>query len=447
MENPIVSIVKNKVTPDENRIIEMAKEAVDLIGGMESIVTKGDVVAIKANFFAPYPPPVTVDRRTVRAIIRMLYQAGASKVILAEGCSVGTKLGRNTITAEIVEELGIAEVAAEEGAELLMLEDAERVLVKVPDAKSISEIYYPKALLDCDVLVDLPCMKMHGMTLVTLGIKNFQGLLNDEQKYYAHRDDLEQKLVDIFKIRKPDLTFIDGITAMEGNGAGEHGDPHPMNMFIASKDVVAADAVATACMGIDDVLDVIATRIAQYDGIGCADLNKIKVVGAQIDEVKEKFKYPEKQAVPLERMLLGNFENVDVRVGGACRQCWYLAISMARTLSKYKDEKFTLVLGADPKVANQEMIDTEGVVIFGDCACAATGNIKDLRNRMLIEGKGVIAAGCPPYRPATAAVEKYLIARGLLDEKSLEIGNEKSKKRTYDYYRTVDPTWIPKSEK
>ena len=214
MENPIVSIVKNKVTPDENRIIEMAKEAVDLIGGMESIVTKGDVVAIKANFFAPYPPPVTVDRRTVRAIIRMLYQAGASKVILAEGCSVGTKLGRNTITAEIVEELGIAEVAAEEGAELLLLEDAERVLVKVPDAKSISEIYYPKALLDCDVLVDLPCMKMHGMTLVTLGIKNFQGLLNDEQKYYAHRDDLEQKLVDIFKIRKPDLTFIDGITAM-----------------------------------------------------------------------------------------------------------------------------------------------------------------------------------------------------------------------------------------
>jgi len=446
MEKSVVSIVKNGAAPNAARIDEMVRQAIGQLGGMGGFVKPGDYVVIKGNFFAPYPPPVIVDRRVVYSLIHALKEAGAGRVVLCEAVSVGTKLGRGQTTDFVLDEMGIREAALAAGAEVLCLEDEQRVPIAVPDGKSIGMINYPKCLHDCDVLIDLPCMKTHAMTLVTLGMKNFQGILDDAQKYYAHRDDFEQKIVDIFKIRKPDLTLIDGLIAMEGNGAGEQGAPHPMNMLIASRDVVAADAVATACMGIEDVLLVGTTRLAQYDGIGNADLDKIEVIGPSIDEVKEQFLLPTTYTTPQDRRLTGVYPNVDVRIGGACKQCWGLASGIARTLSLFKDQRFMLLVGSDPKVPNGITCPLENVIVFGDCACAATGNVKEIRNRMLLEGKGLIAPGCPPYRPASAMLENYLIQRGMITRDMLSAGNKKAVDRTYAYYKSVDPTWVPKSE-
>jgi hypothetical protein len=299
----------------------------------------------------------------------------------------------------------------------------------------------------CDVLINLPCMKTHTMTLVSLGIKNYQGILNDEQKYYAHRDDLEQKLVDIQKIRPTQLTLIDGLTAMEGNGAGESGTPHPMDMLIASRDVVAADAVAVSCMGIDDVLDVTSIRLAQHDRIGVADMDKITVKGAVIADVREKFRLPRFFEKPQDRFLTGMYENVDVQIGGACRQCWLMATGFASALAKIKNRRFTLFVGSDPKIPGPFEGDLDGVIFLGDCACAATGALKEIRNRMLLESKGLFAPGCPPYRPASTLLEEYLDKRGLLPRDLLKAASDAVTKKFYDYYKTVDPSWKPKSER
>lgn len=446
MEKSIVSIVKNESAPNAARIDEMVRQVIGQLGGVGEFVKPGDYVVIKGNFFAPYPPPVIVDRRVVFSLIRAVKEAGAGRVILCEAVSVGTKLGRGQTTDFVLDEMGVREAALAAGAEVLCLEDEQRVQIPVPDGKSIGMVNYPKCLHDCDVLIDLPCMKTHAMTLVTLGMKNFQGILDDAQKYYAHRDDFEQKIVDLFKIRRPDLTLIDGLIAMEGNGAGEQGIPHPMNILIASRDVVAADAVATACMGIEDVLLVGTTRLGQYDGIGNADLDKIEVVGPPIDEIKEPFVLPATYTTPQDRRLTGVYPNVDVRIGGACKQCWGLAAGIARTLSLFKDQKFMLLVGSDPKVPNGITCLLENVIVFGDCACAATGNVKEIRNQMLLEGKGLIAPGCPPYRPASAMLENYLIQRGMLTRDALTAGNQKAVAKTYAYYKSVDPTWVPKSE-
>ena len=446
MGKSVVSIVKNPSAPDAARIDEMVNQALEQLGGLGKIVSPGDFVAIKGNFFAPYPPPVIVDRRVVYSFIKALKAAGAGRVVLCEAVSVGTKLGRGQSTDFVLEEMGLREAAQAAGAEVLCLEDDQRVTVPVPGGKNIGEINYPRTLYDCDVLIDLACMKTHAMTLVTLGLKNFQGILDDAQKYYAHRDDFEQKIVDIFKIRKPDLTLIDGLIAMEGNGAGEHGVPHPMNLLIASTDVVAADAVATACLGIDDVMRVATTRRAQYDGIGNGDLANIEIVGPLISQVREVFDLPVSYKVPIDRRLTGLYPNVDVRIGGACKQCWGLAAGIARTLSLFKDRNFMLLVGSDPKLPGPLTCDLDNVVVFGDCACAATGKVKELRNRMLLENKGLLAPGCPPYRPASARLEEYLIARGLVTREALEKGNQKAVAKTYAYYKSVDPTWVPKSE-
>lgn len=446
MEKSVVSIVKAPNTPDAKEMDQMIRKAIDLIGGMKKFVSPGDTVVIKGNFFAPYPPPVIVDRRTVAALVRQLYEAGAGQVTLCEAVSVGTKLGRGQSTAYVLDEMGVRDEAEKAGARVVCLEDEERIQVSIPDGKCIGQVAYPKLMYDCDVLIDLPCMKTHGMTLVTLGMKNFQGILNDEEKYYAHRDDFEQKIVDLFKIRKPDLTLIDGITAMEGNGAGEGGLPHPMNLYIASADVVAADSVAIACMGIEDVFSVAFNRIADYDAVGNGKLENIDVVGSQIDEVKEEFLLPDAYRYPDDRMVTGTYQNIDFRIGGACKQCWNMAGGMGRMLSKIPQERFTVLVGSDPKLPNGITTPLENVIVLGDCACAATGCIKELRNKMLLEEKGVMAPGCPPYRPATAIVERYLTQRGLLNKEAGKAGAQKKTQQFFDYYKKIDPTWKPKSE-
>lgn len=446
MSAPLVGIVKNPVIPDEQRIREMVFEVIRLAGGLDSVVRPGDSVIIKGNFFAPYPPPVSVDRRVVKALIEALYASGAGSVVLCEAVSIGTKMGRGSSTRYVLDELGVTEVVESLGAKTLCLEDCERILLPVPHAKSIDTISYPKDLYECDVLIDLPCLKTHGMCLVTLGIKNFQGLFDDQQRYYAHRDDLEQKLVDIFKIRKPDFTLIDGLTAMEGNGSGESGTPKIMNILLAGKDVVATDAVACACMGIDP-FDVSAVRIADYDGIGCGRLEEIQIAGESVESVRQVFRYPDKFAVPLDRRLLARYPNVDVRIGGACRQCWGLAGNVAKKLSRYPDKKFTLIIGVDPKIACADQIDPAYTIVFGDCACAAAGPVKELRNKMLLEQKGCIAHGCPPYRPASAIIEDYLQKLGLLRPEEAAEKNAASIRQFYDYYKAIDPTWRPLSER
>lgn len=446
MNKSTVSIVKRTLTPNQDEIHKMLRESFDLLGGLEKYIPPNAYVVIKGNFFAPYPPPVIVDRRTVYSLIKQLYEAGAGRVVLCEAVSVGTKLGRGQTTKFVLDEMGIKEAAERAGAEVLCLEDDERVTVKVPDGKCIGEVEYPKCMYECDILIDLPCMKTHGMTLVTLGMKNFQGILNDEQKYYSHRDDFEQKIVDLFKIRKPDLTIIDGITAMEGNGAGEYGLPHPMNMFIVSTDVVAADSVATACMGIEDVFSVAFNRLADFDGIGNGKLENIEVVGASIDDVREKFLLPDTYLYPEDRMVTGMYQNVDFRIGGACKQCWGMATGIGRMLSRITGEKFMVLAGSDPKVPNGLTTKTENIIFLGDCACSATGNIKEIRNKMLLEEKGVLAPGCPPYRPASAIIENYLQSRGLIDPSAGKESNKAKVEKAYAYYKKIDPTWMPRTK-
>lgn len=441
-----MAIVKDEATPSTERIAHMVHEVLALLGGMGQIVRKGDTVVIKGNFFAPYPPPVIVDRRVAAALIREILAAGAASVTLCEAVSVGTKQGRGATTSDVLDEMGVRQAAQEAGARVLCLEDEERVTVTVEGARSLKEIHYPKCMYECDVLINLPCMKTHTMTLVTLGIKNYQGILSDPQKYYAHRDDLEQKLVDVQKVRKTQLTLIDGITAMEGNGAGESGTPHPMNMLIASTDTVAADAVAAACMGIEDVLDVTSIRLAQHDGVGVADLARIEVAGVPIEQAQEKFVLPITYTKSQDRLLTGMYANVDVYIGGACKMCWLMAGGIARTLALFAPLRFALFVGVDPKFAGPLRCEPDNVVVLGDCACAATGDIKELRSQLLLERTGLLAPGCPPYRPASAMVEQWLMDKGLVTREMLDAQHKASLQKTYAYYKTIDPTWAPQSE-
>jgi uncharacterized protein (DUF362 family) len=395
-DRPEVAIVKGEPPFDESRIKSMVKDAIELIGGVKSIVKAGDTVLIKPNWLAPIPNPATTDPRVVKALIEIFREAGAKRVVVSEYAVPHGKVAPYLYGAwkslrDVVKKLGYDRYVEDAGGELIPFEDVELVEVKVEGGKILRKARVPKLVLEADVLVDVPVMKTHFYTLVTLGIKNMHGILPDDLKTYAHKEDLDQFLVDIIKIRPPDLTVIDGIRALEGY---DHHvtmkDVVDMGVIIASRDVVAADAVAATVMGFNPLEEITHIRIAHMEGVGVGDLNKIVVKGNSILEVRRIFKRPDQR-------LFGIYPNVEIYSGGACNYCIVrtkVALARLEEEGRLPSEKFTIILGHKPILPEDPGELPGQVILIGDCAINAVPEWCKLKLRL--ENRLAEAPGCPP---------------------------------------------------
>ena len=149
-EKSKVSIVKGKFPPDRIEIDRMVREAIGLIGGLSGKIKSGDHVVLKPNLFAPYPPPISVDRRVIASMVRLAREAGAKRVTVIEGVSVGTLMkrvrpsatpcgmNRGFKTAEIMQMLGIKRAVEEAGGEVMSVEDAEKVEVNIKGGMALN---------------------------------------------------------------------------------------------------------------------------------------------------------------------------------------------------------------------------------------------------------------------------------------------------------------------
>ena len=456
-EKSKVSIVKGKIPPDKTDIDRMVREAVNLAGGLTGNIKKGDHVVIKPNLFAPYPPPISVDRRVVASMVKMAREAGAGRVTVIEGVSMGTlmkrvrpsltpcAMSRGFKTREVMKMLGITKAVEEAGGEVLGAEDAEKVEVDIPGGIALHRVNYPKVVMDADFFINLPAMKTHTMTIVTLSIKNLQGLLDERGRYYSHRDDLQQHMVDISKIRKPDLVLLDGLLAMEGDGAGEGGAAAEMGVIMASTDTVALDCIASMCMGIENPLVVSTTRLAGHDGLGTANPFLIDVVGTPVSEVKRKFQLPLTYTLPVDSLVTGLYPNIDIYIGGACSACWLMAALAEMQLAKIP-QRFSLIVGVDPKIPPKLKTDHAHTFFLGECALATGGDLRELRNAMQLSGYDRFLGGCPPYEQSLVKLEDILINMGYLDPQELVDKAGKHREEFFNYYRKYDPTWEPEHE-
>jgi uncharacterized protein (DUF362 family) len=453
-EKPKVAIIKGEFPLSSLQVEDMVKNAIGLLGGLDGKIKKGGHVVIKPNLFAPYPPPISVDRRVIAAVVKLAYWAGAARVTVIEGVSVGTLMkrvnpersccgaSRGFSSIEVMKMLGIKKAVEEAGGEVLGVEDAEKVVVDIKGGKALHRVAYPKIVLDADYFINIPAMKTHTMTMVTLSLKNLQGLLDEKGRYFAHRDDLDQHMVDISKIRLSDLTVLDGLIAMEGMGAGESGSPVEMGLIMAGHDSVALDCVASMCMGIANPLVVGTTRIANHDGLGCGNPFLIEVLGNSIEQAKKKLTLPINYTQPLESIVTGVYPNIDLYIGGACPTCWLMTAIAEATLSRVS-EKFSLIVGVDPKIPPRIETSPEHTFFLGECALAAGGELRELRNEMQLKGLDRFLGGCPPYEQALVKLEDTLIQMGYLNEEELIHKAIEHRNKFFDYYKLHDHTWDP----
>ncbi len=388
-----VSIERAASPASPDSILDAVRRAVLSAAGDQPLIRPGDSVLLKPNIFCPSPAPTTTDPRVVAAMVTVALELGAGEVIVGEGRSISTAKYRkaNNTTRLCSEAIGMTQLVEAAGGKMLFFEEAERVVVDVPGGLVLEKVNVPRIALDADVFIDMPVMKNHSLTLVTLGIKNLHGVISDDDKLFGHSyPALPEKLTDFLRVRKPDLTVVDGVVGLEGDHA-EEGTPVPMGLIFAGRDVVAVDEVVCAVMGLEP-LEVDINRVAHEQGLGEGDLSKICVLGESIESVRRPFKKPD---IVLDSEL---FPGLKIIAGEYCRSCEYYT---RRGLDKLKDagwfdgeHELTIVLGKEPEVPD----DIPGkVIMLGDC-CLGSESVKRLRNHLLLDGRLQMVYQCPPMQ-------------------------------------------------
>jgi ferredoxin len=119
----------------------------------------------------------------------------------------------------------------------------------------MTRVSISRAVAEADVLISLPKFKTHGLTVISGAIKNSYGILPGAQKAKLHKaaggpEKFHELIVEVFKLRVPDLFIVDAIVGMEGNGPASP-DLREIGLILASDNGIALDAVIAVMMGCD----------------------------------------------------------------------------------------------------------------------------------------------------------------------------------------------------
>jgi uncharacterized protein (DUF362 family) len=364
-----VAVVRNEGKPSGEQIYKMVKEAIDYLGGIKSVVKKGNSVALKPNVVTGRlsGPGVTTDKRVVEALIRLVKEAGADRILIVEGS------GYFSETSKALELSGYIELAEKYNIEVIDVDKSPVIKINVPDALLIENVEVSEAFMGVDVRINVPVMKTHDQLKVTLGVKNLKGVLPKYMKREFHRVGVVKGIIDLNKAVPVDLTVLDAIVAMEGLGPS-FGPKVELNTIIASKDVYALDRVASKIMGF---------KAEELDYLVEAETAKIIDLKSPVDVIGEPI---ESYTYKFERAPTGTdfAEGVTVISEGACSACHgtihsvFYDLEQMQKMGEIRD--LVIVVGSNAEVPSD--IHTKPVIMG---ACQAKN-----------ANKGCYVAGCPP---------------------------------------------------
>lgn len=253
-----VSIVKTDRAGD-------ARRAVELLGGMGRFVTVGQRVVVKPNICAGKDSSTgaVTDPELVAEVCRMVAECDAEPVV-AESPIYPYKAAR------VYERAGYADFESRFGFPFVDIDSAPSRKIKIPSGRAIDHSVVSMEVLTCDRLINVPVMKTHLQTVVTLGLKNLKGAVPGKQKHIIHLRELDQGIVDLNTVIRGDLTIIDGIIGMEGTGGPTNGRAVKLDVIVAGDNVVEVDSVGIRIMG-GDPAKVKHIRLASEQGLGALD--------------------------------------------------------------------------------------------------------------------------------------------------------------------------------
>ncbi|MEM1566043.1 MAG: DUF362 domain-containing protein [Candidatus Bathyarchaeia archaeon] len=260
--------------------VEMTSKALEMIkSDLGEVLSSKKPILIKPNYIVAKHPStgMTTDSKVVEGVVKYLKDHGIDDITIGEGSGWAD-------TFEAFKVAEIDKVANKYNVRIVDLNKDRFVEVYPPNPLALKKVLVAEtALKSC--IISVPKLKVHRLTLVTLGIKNMMGAL--ASKGSMHNGKLHENIADLASVLRPSLTVIDGIIAGEGNEV--NGNPVKMNLVIAGTDPVAVDAVGAAVMDIPPT-EVRHLALAEKKGLGTCRLDEVEIVGEPIDKVKRKFR-------------------------------------------------------------------------------------------------------------------------------------------------------------
>ncbi len=256
-------------------------------GGMAAFVSRGDRVLLKPNLLSAKDPSraITTHPHIVETVAALVREAGGEPFV---GDSPGgairgiERVWENTLMREMAERAGL---------ELVNFEASSSQEIDTGKYK----LYIARPVLDADVVINLPKLKTHSLTLLTGAVKNMFGVVPGFRKAEMHKifpkpSEFAAMLVELYSHVRPSLNIMDAVLAMEGNGPSS-GVPKETGLIAVSDDAVAMDAVISEVIGFKPG-KIDTTRLAGERGLGVSERERIEVAGDAAGTVIEDFDLP-----------------------------------------------------------------------------------------------------------------------------------------------------------
>ena len=301
----------------------MTRDAIDALGGIQTVVNKGETVFIKPNFVSI---PWAKDNKCFQAgectkpeiiiaVMEECLKAGAAEVIVGEGSHLPKFDWQYAVTLDgktnLVEEAKRLSSMYDGKATLACLETDSPGWVEIPSMTSLNKIAISSLVANADKVISIPVAKTHSWAQLTLAAKNFIGITpmsryaqliantwwNRGTFDHSSPQAIAQVYLDIVKGKRTDLSIIDFSIGMEGDGPSRGNGGTTVNMkerlgswaIIASKDIMAADATAARIMSYD-TKKVKQLTMGFEMGLGEIRKQSIEILGEKLDDLRVEWK-------------------------------------------------------------------------------------------------------------------------------------------------------------
>jgi uncharacterized protein (DUF362 family) len=273
--NPAGSKIDISVVNGTNYFDNTIK-AVELLGGMNKFVSKGNKVGLLIN--SPWNKPGTYTNPDVAiAVLKMCLDAGAKEIYSIENAST-SYWKRSKLFGQFEKEIDKIEAGN------------SKKNVGILKGKILKDADISEALLDVDVFINIPIVKNHQGTNFTANLKNMMGACSSSTNRYFHKgskkssafgyyDDnefLSQCIADVNLIRQPNLCVVDASEFVTSNGPAGPGELKKANKIAAGINCVAVDAYCATLLDLTPK-EVLMIQYAHELGLGEIDINKLSI--------------------------------------------------------------------------------------------------------------------------------------------------------------------------
>ena len=234
------------------------------LGGMSAFIHPGDVVVVKPNIGWDRRPEQAANTNpdVVAEVVRHCVAAGAAKVIVTDiTCNDPVRCFNRS---------GIAAAAREAGAEVLLPNEARLRDVNMGGVMLGRQPVFD-TYLEVDKCINIPIAKHHGLTRVSLGLKNLYGIIGGNRGR-LHQD-IHNSIADLGNFLRATLTILDAWRILLRNGpqGGSLDDVEERHVIAASVDPVALDAWGGERFFGLSVADMPWLALSQRYGLGTTD--------------------------------------------------------------------------------------------------------------------------------------------------------------------------------